>query len=743
MSDDRARGLLARLTVQQKVALVCGTGMSRDFLGWGGRVPGAAGATLELPELGLPESVHADGPAGVRIAPTRDGDDRTFYATAFPVATALSCSWDVELLESVGRAMGEEALEYGVDFLLGPAMNIHRNPLTGRNFEYLSEDPLLSGRAAAALVRGIQSTGVAATIKHFAANNTETSRFVLDTVVSARALREIYLRGFEIAISEASPGAVMSAYNRINGQYASQSVDLLETILREDWGFEGIVMTDWFSGDSAVEQVVAGNDLLMPGTQGQLDELNGEIGRSLPMEALDRNVLRIIESVLATPFARGHNASEAPDLPAHAAVARRAGAEGTVLLANRDATLPLSPDDQRIAAFGNTSYDLISGGTGSGDVNEAYTVSLVEGLRAAGLDVDAEVEARYLAHLESERERIPERPWFLPQERPVELGLDQSLIEAKADESDTALITIGRLSGEFEDRKLDDDFLLADTEVDLIDRVSRAFHAVGKKVVVVLNIGNVIEMASWRDRVDAIVVPWQGGQEAGHAIADVLTGKTNPSGRLVTTIPIRYEDLAAARNFPGVESGEEVDQGWVPLPKGRPAVITYEEGIYVGYRYMDAFGVDPAYAFGFGLSYTTFEYRNASSPDAFAGDEIEVTVEIENVGETAGREVVQLYLAAPDGTLDKPPVELRGFGKTAELVPGQKEIVRLIVDRRSLMSFDESKNAWVADPGTYTVHLGSSSRDLHAMVTFELDHPFEMTVRPALPLRQPLEEIRP
>ena len=692
MSDDvRAGQILAALSTRQKVEMVCGTGMARDFLGWGGRVPGAAGTTHAHPDLGLPESVHADGPAGVRIAPTRDGDDRTFYATAFPIATALACSWDTDLLEAVGRSMGEEALEYGVDYLLGPAMNIHRNPLTGRNFEYLSEDPLLSGRAAAALVRGIQSTGVAATIKHFAANNTETARFVLDTIVSARALREIYLRGFEIAIEESSPGAVMSAYNRINGQYASQSADLLETILRDEWGFDGVVMTDWFSGDSAVDQVLSGNDLLMPGTAEQLAELEREAGRSLPMDALDRNVLRIIRSVLATPTARGFNASEAPDLPAHALVARRAGAAGTVLLANRDATLPLARGSRPIAAFGNTSYDLISGGTGSGDVNEAYTVSLVEGLRAAGFDVDEELESRYVEHIDREKAGIPERPWFLPQERPVELDLPEDVITRKARDADVALVTIGRLSGEFEDRALEGDFLLVESELDLLERVSAAFHAVGKRVVVILNIGNVVEMASWRDWVDAIIVPWQGGQEAGHAIADVLTGTVNPAARLVTTIPVRYQDHASAENFPGVETGDEEPQGWVPLPKGRPAKIRYEEGIYVGYRYMDAFGVDPAYPFGFGLSYTTFAFVDADVGDGtFDGEALDVSVEVVNSGPVAGREVVQVYLTAPEAGLDKPPVVLAGFAKTSLLGPGRAERVSVTIGRRALMSFAEN-----------------------------------------------------
>jgi len=724
--------LLARMTIEQKLLIVNGSAALGSAAA-PNRVQGAAGATVAFPELGIPSLVLADGPAGLRIAPTREGQPGTFYATAFPIATALSSTWDQALLEEVGAAMGREVRDYGVDFLLGPAMNIHRNPLTGRNFEYFSEDPYLSGRSAAAIVRGVQSQGAGATLKHFVANNQETNRFLVDTQVGERALREIYLRGFEIAVRESSPRAVMSSYNKVNAVYTSQSHDLLTSILRGDWGFRGFVMTDWFSGNDAVAQIAAGNDLLMPGTAAQAEQLASAVrGGTLDLAALDRSVRRILEAVVASPAYQGTTYSNRPDLAGHADVARQAAAEGIVLLKNDEGVLPLGVG-LRVAAYGITSYDLISSGTGSGDVNEAYTVSLVDGMRAQEFTVDADLERVYTAYLERARAALPERRSGLDAAvRPEEMAPDPALLARKARETDIALITIGRIEGESRDRPVEGGFLLTQPELTLIHDVAAAFHAAARPVVVVLNVGGAVEIASWRDQVDAILLPWQGGQEAGNAIADVLSGRVSPSGKLPMTIPVRYEDVPSAPWFPGSNTGEPEE----PVAWGRrnapPSSVRYEEGIYVGYRHYATRDVPVAYPFGWGLSYTRFRYgRPSLSADRFDG-ELTVSVDVTNEGDTSGREAVQLYLSAPAGSIDKPALELKGFAKTRTLAPGETETLTIPLGFRDLASFDASRSAWIAEPGTYTVRVGASSADIRTEATFTLDELLVATTSRAL-----------
>lgn len=723
--------LLARLSVEQKLMLVSGdAALGADARS--NRVPGAAGATVAFPGLGIPDIVLADGPAGLRIAPTRDGTDRTFYATAFPIATALSSTWDRALVEEVGAAMGAEDRAYGVDVQLGPAMNIHRNPRNGRNFEYFSEDPYLSGYAAAALVTGIQSQGVGATIKHFVANNQETNRLLVDTRVSERALREIYLRGFEIAVHEASPFAIMTSYNKVNGVYTSQRRDLLTDVLRGDWGYRGLVMTDWFAGNDAVAQMQAGNELLMPGTAAQASQLQAAVGGALDGTTLDRNVRKILEAVVASPAYHGDGYANAPDLTAHAEVARRAAAEGIVLLKNDGGVLPLETG-ARIAAFGNTSYDLLSSGTGSGDVNEAYTVSLVDGLAAQEFTVDSDLQRAYTSYMESRRAQIPERTSVLDARVLLgEMAPEPALLARKAQETDVALVTIGRVAGESRDREVEGDIVLRENELALIRDVAQAFHAAGRPVVVVLNVGDIVEVASWRDQVDAIVLPWQGGQEAGNALADVLSGRVSPSGKLPMTIPIRYEDVPSASHFPGAQTGEPDE----PIAFGRreapPSVVTYEEGIYVGYRHYATHGVPVAYPFGYGLSYTRFGYGGLRLSATTFDSELTVSVDVTNEGEREGRETVELYLTAPAGALDKPALELKGFAKSRTLQPGERETLTVPLGFRELASFDAERSAWVAEPGEYTVRVGASSEDIRAEATFTLDELLVATTARAL-----------
>ena len=528
LGKDPVKKIIAAMTLEEKAALVVGTGMRMP----GGPPPspngkapanppanptsspvigstqtlvsGAAGTSFAIPRLGITPMVLTDGPAGVRISPTRENDKNTYYCTAFPVGTLLASTWDTELVNKVGKAIGNEVLEYGADVLLGPGMNIHRNPLCGRNFEYYSEDPYINGKIAAAMVSGVESEGVGTSIKHFAANNAETNRNSLNTIVSERALREIYLEGFRIAVQEGQPWTVMSSYNFINGTYASESSDLLTNILRKDWGFKGFVMTDWFGGKDPVAQMIAGNDMLMPGTPDQVKAIikavkDGKLAESI----LDRNVEKILNIMLLSPRFKGYKYSNNPDLKAHAEVTRQATAEGMVLLKNDNASLPLGTSVKNIAAFGNTSYEIITGGTGSGKVNEAYSISLIDGLQNSGYTLNEDLHALYTNYLKLTKAGRPQLRGFMAMmgTKPIEeLALNQDIINGMANVSDAAIITIGRNSGEGSDRaNAKGDFQLSDTEQQLIKNVSTAFKAKGKKVVVLLNVGGVIETASWRD----------------------------------------------------------------------------------------------------------------------------------------------------------------------------------------------------------------------------------------------------
>ncbi len=730
--SNKAKELVSKMTLEEKINLVVGMGMNMPGNAPAAapvgqtmdKVEGAAGTTFAIAHLNLPNTVVADGPAGLRISPTRKNDNNKYYATAWPVATLLASSWDTKMVEQVGKAMGNEVKEYGVDVLLGPGLNIHRNPLGGRNFEYYSEDPVVAGKMTSAMVNGIESNGVGTSIKHFAFNNAETNRMTSNSIVSERAIREIYLKPFQIAVKESQPWTVMSSYNYINGTYTSESYDLLTTILRKEWGFKGLVMTDWFGGKNAVEQMKAGNDLLMPGTPEQRKAITDAINnKTLDVKVLDENAARITDYILGSPAYAKYSFSNKPDLKAHAAIARAAAANGMVLLKNSNSTLPFTAATKTIAAFGNTSYDFVSGGTGSGDVNEAYTVSLMEGLLNAGYKLDETLSKDYTTYITAEKAKQPKKNFFEefmnPTPRITEMEISDVLLNEKAATADIAVFTIGRNAGEGSDRKVENDFNLKTAEMDLLNRISNAFHAQHKKVVVIINAGGVIETASWRDKADAILLAWQPGMEAGNAVTDVLSGKINPSGKLASTFPVKYEDDITAKNFPGKQFPEKAVTGMFGM-KAIPTEVTYEEGIYVGYRYYNTFNVKPAYEFGYGLSYTDFTYSNIKLSAATMNKAITVTLDVTNTGKTNGREVVQLYISAPNGKTDKPAEELKAFAKTSLLKPGQTEKVSFTITPADVASYNTDASSWIADAGTYTVKIGASSLNIKQSAGFKL-----------------------
>ncbi len=739
--------LLSQMSIEDKAHLAIGTGMAglgntnSPTIGATKKlVPGAAGTTYPLDSLGIPSIVLSDGPAGLRIDPKREGDKNTYYCTHFPIGTLLASTWDQQLVEEVGKAIGNEVKEYGADVLLAPGMNIHRNPLNGRNFEYYSEDPVVAGLTAAAYVNGVQSNGVGTSVKHFFGNNQETNRINNDAHISQRAIREIYLKPFEIAIKKSNPWTVMTSYNHVNGKYTSEDKELLQTILRDEWGYKGMVMTDWLGGFDAAQQMRAGNDMLQPGKAGQFESIVKALSDgSLKMEDMDRNIGRILDLIQKTPKWAGYKYSNKPDLKAHAKITRQSATEGMVLLENKQNTLPLDKNIKNVCIYGCTSYQFIAGGTGSGNVNHAYVVSLLDGFKNAGYNYDADLQKKYEDYIKVSAEKYeadmkamekkdPGKYMlarFLPTPLPAEMTIDEAKIKADAQKQDVAVITFGRLSGEFVDR-FTNDFELSSAEKDLLNKVCEAYHAVGKKVVVLLNIGGVIETASWKNQPDAILCAWQAGQEGGNSVVDVLNGKANPSGKLTMTWPVKYTDVYSSKNFPVDQAAnlKFVADGKVHRDVKNVDYTDYEEDIYVGYRYFDSFNVPVSYPFGYGLSYTNFEYSNAKVSQK--GDEYNVSVEIKNTGKTAGKEVVELYVAAPNSKENNKPVkELKAYAKTALLNAGEKAVVTLTVNASDLASYDEDNSQWKVDEGEYQFLVAASSRDIKATLSAKVEGAIE------------------
>ncbi|MBO5546070.1 MAG: glycoside hydrolase family 3 C-terminal domain-containing protein [Bacteroidales bacterium] len=749
LSKDNIDEVLAAMTLQEKATLLVGGARAAIVngvtSGTAHQVPGAAGNTRPIERLGIPGTVLADGPAGLRISPTREGANQTFYCTGFPVGTLLASSWDTALVEEVTNAMGEEVHEYGVDVLLAPGMNIHRNPLCGRNFEYFSEDPLLSGKMAAAYVRGIQKNDVGTSIKHYAANNQETNRNENDARVSERALREIYLKNFEIAVKESAPWTVMSSYNQLNGEYTQQKKDLLTTILRDEWGYKGIVMTDWGNKAGTVKSAWSGNDLMEPGNQNEIDRIvAGVQDGSLDIKDVDRNVRRMLEYIVKTPSFKNYKFSNKPDLKAHAAVARRAAGEAMVLLRN-EGVLPLK-GGQKMALYGVSALDFVAGGTGSGDVNKAYVVNMEDAMTGAGFTLDKNLSDYYKSFIAYDKAQQAlsgaVSNWF-SRRKLAEIAIPENAIQTGARNNDVAVIVIGRNAGEGADRKMIDDFELTNVERDLVRNVSTAFHAQGKKVIVVLNVGGVIETNSWKNLVDAILLPWSPGQEGANAVADVLTGKVNPSGKLPMTFPVNFMDHPSSANFPfnytrPQNNGYSFGRG--PQQPVKDVDYTeYEEGIYVGYRYFSTAGVQVSYPFGYGLSYTSFSYTKPSVKAT--ADGFTATVTVTNTGSVAGKEVVELYVTAPEAGLAKPACELKAFAKTRELKPGESQTLTMTVRNYDIASFNEAASAWEAPAGVYAVHFASNVEDVRASAVYTLRKAQSWKTNNLFELNVPLEEI--
>ena len=718
--EERVSDLLNKMTNEEKIAILKGTGIG-SMLGFNSNgVPGAAGEIYGNKRFGLSKLYLADGPAGLRISSKRKNSDKKLYSTAFPVGSLIASTWDKNLAFEIGEAMGSEAKSYGVDIILAPGMNLHRNPLCGRNFEYFSEDPVLSGNIAAGIVNGIQKNNVGACPKHFIVNNQETDRMKNNAQVDERTLREIYLKGFEIMVKKSQPWAIMSSYNKLNGKYVTVNKRLLTSILREDWGFKGTVMTDWFGGGDTVESINAGNDLIEPGTSKVLEDLEkGLENQKLSDYDLNTAAGRILKLILRSNKMNNSKNDNSPDLKYHAEIVREKASEGMILLKN-GGVLPLK-ENHIISLIGVTSFNIISGGIGSGDVDEAYTVNLDEALIKSNFKLNKTSTDLYEDYFKKNPVKKPEgiienlmlmmNPKLLPQ-----INYSDNDLNTMAENSDLAVLTIGRNSGEGKDRVEKNDFLLSKKEKELIEKTCKVFHSKNKKVVVVLNIGGVIETHSWKDLPDAILLTWQAGQESGNSIVDILNGKVNPSGKLPMTFPVALNDHRSTKNFPTDGTSSDMtlmfDKKEKPLSeqtKNKDFTI-YEEGLYVGYRHFEKEGINTSYPFGYGLSYTNFDYSNIVAKNV--NDTINISLEIKNSGNISGKEVVQIYFSKSNSSIDRPIKELKDFSKTKLLKSGEKAKVDFSLPISDLSYWDDEKNEWVIEKGNYEIFAGSSSSDI-------------------------------
>lgn len=709
--EERVEDALARMTLEEKVGMT--TAQSKF-------------SSRGVPRLGIPEVWHTDGPHGIRPEVLWDEWDQAGWTndscTAFPALINLAATWDKEMALLYGRSIGEEARYRKKDILLGPGINICRTPLNGRNFEYMGEDPYLAGKMVVPYVKGVQENGVAACVKHYAVNNQEFQRTQSNSVVDDRTLYEIYLPAFKAAVQEGNAWAIMGSYNLYNGQFNCHNKKLLVDILKGEWGFDGVVVSDWGGCRDDEEAVLNGLDIEMGtwtnGLTGAASDgyrnyhmadpyLKGLREGKYTTKELDDKVRRILRTIFRTSMRPEPNYGRFV-CPEHYQAAREISAAGVVLLKNDDNALPLQvPEGGKILVVGENAVKFMVVGGGSSNLKTAYEVNPLEGLKNAFGDKAEVVWARGYVGDTSTSYNAVSTGQNLTDNRSPEVLIAEAVEMAK--DADYVIFVGGLNKSDHQDNESTDrlQITLPYDQEDVI----LALAEVAKNLVVVNISGSPVAMP-WADSADAIVQGWYGGTESGNALADVLTGKVNPSGRLPFSVPFKYEDgpIKTEAQYPGIKT--EDDEFWQ---------THYSEGVYVGYRWYATQEIPVQFPFGHGLSYTTFEYSNAKAakPSMTAAGTLKVSVDVENTGSVDGAEVVQLYIADPEASIDRPAKELKGFEKVF-LKAGQKKTVTFEIDAEDLSYFDAEKHEWVAESGEFQALLGSSSEDLKAMVSFQL-----------------------
>jgi len=661
--NDRIHNILKELTLEEKASLCSGL----DFWHLKG-----------IERLGIPSIIVTDGPHGLRKQAATSGQvdlDRSVPATCFPTAATTGSSWDRRLLYEIGGALGQECQQEEVAVILGPGANIKRSPLCGRNFEYFSEDPYLSGQMAASLIKGVQAEGVGTSLKHYAVNNQETLRMTIDAVVDERALREIYLAGFEAAVKDGHPWTVMNAYNKVNGTYCAENEKLLTGVLRDEWGFAGIVVTDWGACNDRVAGLKAGQDLEMPSSGGLNDARIVQAVRAgtLDEAVLDKSVARLLELVFRA--AENHKAGYRYDVDAHHALARRAAAASAVLLKNDNRRLPLAKE-ARVALIGAFAKAPRYQGAGSSLITPIRLDSAFDEMTRRG------VPFTYAAGYD------------LRSDAPDEALIQEACVAAH---QAAVVVVMAGLPPVYETEGIDRDHMrLPESHNQLIERVAE----VNPNLVVVLSNGAPVELP-WLPKATAVLELYLGGQAGGSAAVDLLYGDVNPSGKLAETFPVRLEDNPSYRYFPA-----------------GPKTVEYRESVYVGYRYYEAARKPVLFPFGFGLSYTTFEYSGfeLSSERMSEGEDLSIRVTVKNSGAVAGAEIVQLYVRDVESTLFRPEKELKGFEKVA-LPPGEARQVEFHLDRRAFACYNPSLADWHVESGAFEILLGASSADVRFRAT--------------------------